>query len=236
MTQPGSPRRHDDRPAMPGEPLPSAIGHSGLERPIRIVVADDHLLLRKGVVSIIAAQFDMVIVGEAEDGLQAVEAFRRHRPDIMLMDLQMPELDGIEAIARIRADFPTAKIIVLTTYSRDITAARAFQAGAVGHLLKDTLRQELLSAVRTAHRGGRYVNPTTAAQIALHASDDTLTERECEVLRLAARGMSNGQIARQVMLATETVKGHMKSIFAKLRATDRTNAVTIAVKRGIIEL
>lgn len=204
--------------------------------PIRILTVDDHLLLREGIAALVASQSDMRVVGEASNGLEALEKFRKHRPDITLMDLVMPEMKGVDAIIAIRAEFPEARIIVLTTYTGDVQVLRALKAGARGYLLKGLLRKELLETVRAVHAGRKCIPPEIAAQIAEHAGDEALSVREIEVLRLIAGGNANKQIADQLSITEETVKGHVKNILAKLSANDRTHAVTIALKRGIIEL
>jgi len=203
---------------------------------IRILTVDDHPLLREGIAAILGMQPDMQLVGEAEDGAQAIKIFRELKPDVTLMDLQMPILNGVEAIARIRKDFPDARIIVLTTYAGDVQALRAMRAGAAGYLLKGALRRDLLDTIRAVHGGRRYLSPEIAQQIALHSSDDSLSEREIDVLRLVAIGKANKEIAGELSVSEDTVKAHLKSIFAKLDVGDRTQAVTLALKRGIIEL
>jgi DNA-binding NarL/FixJ family response regulator len=203
---------------------------------IRILTVDDHPLLREGIAAILGLQPDMQLVGEAEDGAQAIKIFRELKPDVTLMDLQMPILNGVETIARIRKDFPDARIIVLTTYAGDVQALRAMRAGAAGYLLKGALRRDLLDAIRAVHGGRRYLSPEIAQQIALHSSEDSLSEREIGVLRLVALGKANKEIAGELSVSEDTVKAHLKSIFAKLNVGDRTQAVTLALKRGIIEL
>lgn len=203
---------------------------------IRILVADDHPILREGVSAIISLQKDMEVAGEAATGIQAIELYDALRPDVVLMDLRMPEMTGVEAIERIRAAHPEARIIVLTTYSGDAKALEAMRAGAAGFLLKSSLRRELLDAIRAVHRGQRHLHPDVAQDIALHAIEESLTTREVEVLQMIAGGHSNKQVAWKLGVAEETIKSNIKSIFAKLRVNDRTHAVTTAAKRGIIEL
>jgi DNA-binding NarL/FixJ family response regulator len=203
---------------------------------IRILVVDDHPVLRDGVAAILANQTDMAMVGEARDGNEAIERFRALRPDVTLMDLQMPGTNGVDAIAAIRAEHPGARIIVLTTYSGDVQAVRALKAGATGYLLKSSLRTDMIDAIRDVHRGQRHVHRDIAGEIAMHVGDESLTEREISILRLVAIGKANKQVASQLGLSEETVKGHLKNIFNKLDVADRTHAVTVAARRGIIEL
>jgi DNA-binding NarL/FixJ family response regulator len=204
--------------------------------PIRILLVDDHMLLREGVRAVVSTQSDMEIAGEASGGAEAIEAYAQLQPDLVLMDLQMADISGLEAITAIRAASPQARIIVLTTYSGDGRAIKALRAGAMGYLLKASLRNQLLEAIRSVHHGGKHLDASVATAIALHVLDEDLTEREVSVLTLAAWGNSNKQIAARLELSEETVKGHMKALFAKLGANDRTHAVTIAAKRGLIEL
>jgi DNA-binding NarL/FixJ family response regulator len=197
---------------------------------------DDHPLLREGIAALIGLQSDMQLIGEASNGREALEQFRKHHPDITLMDLQMPEMSGIDAISAIRGEFPDARIIILTTYAGDFQVSRALKAGARGYLLKGMLRQELLETIRAVYAGGKRLSAEVATEIAEHATDDVLTPREINVLRLIAEGNANKEIAGKLSLAEETVKGHVKNILAKLGVNDRTHAVTIGLKRGIIEL
>jgi DNA-binding NarL/FixJ family response regulator len=203
---------------------------------IRILTVDDHPLLREGIAALVASQTDMKVVDEASNGLEALEKFRKHRPDITLMDLVMPGINGIQATVAIRAEFPEARIIVLTTYTGDVQVLRALKAGARGYLLKGLLRKELLETVRAVHAGRKCIPPEVAAQLAEHAGEEELSAREIEVLQLIASGNANKEIAGQLAITEETVKGHVKNILAKLSANDRTHAVTLALRRGIIEL
>jgi DNA-binding NarL/FixJ family response regulator len=204
--------------------------------PIRILTVDDHPLLREGIAAVIEGQPDMTLVAEATNGREAIESFRNHRPDVVLMDLRMPDMNGIEAIRAIRTEFPAARIVVLTTYAGDVQALGALKAGASGYLLKSMLRKDLLDTIRTVHAGKRRIPPEIATQIAEHAADDALTEREIDVLRRVGSGNSNKQIAAQLAISEGTVKAHMKNILPKLGARDRTHAVMIAVKRGIMDV
>jgi len=203
---------------------------------IRILAVDDHPMLREGIAALVASQSDMKLVGEASNGREALEQFRKHRPDLTLMDLQMPDMDGIEAMVAICSEFPEARIIVLTTYKGDIQVLRALKAGARAFLLKGLLRKELLETIRAVHAGQKRIHPEVAAELADHAIDDALTSREIDVLRLIAGGNANKLIADRLSITEETVKGHVKNILSKLGASDRTHAVTIALKRGIIDL
>ena len=201
---------------------------------IRVMAVDDHPLLREGIAAVIREQKDMVLVAEAADGREAIECFRTHHPDITLMDLQMPEVSGIEAIVAIRSEFPQARIIVLTTYSGDAKALRAIRAGAFGYLLKGMIRKELLDTIRTVHAGHRRIPPEIASEMAEHFSQDELTDRELDVLKQLVGGKANKEIGAQLGVSEETVKSHMRNILAKLGANDRTHAAMIAVRRGII--
>jgi DNA-binding NarL/FixJ family response regulator len=203
---------------------------------ISVLVVDDHPLMRFGIAGEINAQRDMKIVAEAEDGESALALFREHKPDVTLMDLKMPRMNGIDCLMAIRAEFRQARIIVLTTATGDIQVTRAFKAGAVGFLLKDTLRAELVNTIRVVHAGGKRIPEEIAQQVAEHATEDALSEREIEVLRGVARGRSNKIIAAELSITEHTVKNHLKNILSKLDADDRTHAVTIALKRGYIDL
>jgi len=203
---------------------------------IRVLSVDDHPLLRDGVAALIGNQTDMVLIAEASNGHEALEQFRRHRPDVTLMDLQMPDMSGIDAMSAIRGEFPNARIIVLTTHAGDVLVARALKAGAKAYLLKGLLRKELLDTIRAVHAGQKRVSPEIAAEIAEHATDDVLTPREIDVLRSIARGNANKIIAAELSLTEETVKSHIRNILSKLGANDRTHAVAIGIKRGIIGL
>ncbi len=207
-----------------------------MANPIRILAVDDHPLLREGIAALVNSQPDMKLVAEAANGREAIEQFRKHRPDVTLMDLQMPELNGIDAMIAIRGEFPQARIVVLTTYKGDMEVLRALRAGARGYLLKNLLRRELLETIRAVHAGEKRIPPEVAAQIADHAAEDDLTSREIEVLQLIASGNANKAIAARLSISEETVKGHVKNILSKLAANDRTHAVTIGLKRGIIAL
>ena len=202
---------------------------------IRILSVDDHPVVRGGIATLIATQPDMTLVAEASNGREAIEQFRRHRPDIGLMDLQMPDLNGLDAIIAIRAEFPDARIIVLTTYEGDVQALRALQAGARGYLLKNALYKELLDTIRAVHAGKKAISPEMSYELAEHAMDDALTTAEVDVLRLIAGGKANKEIADLLSVTEATVKGRVKNILSKLGADDRTHAAMIAVKRGIID-
>jgi DNA-binding NarL/FixJ family response regulator len=204
--------------------------------PIRILTVDDHPLLRAGIEALVSSQADMLVVSECANGRDAIQQFRTHRPDVTLMDLQMPEMSGTDAIIAIRDEFPDARIIVLTTYAGDAQALRALQAGARGYLLKDAVQDELLDTIRAVHAGRKTLSPTISQGIAEHATDDALTKSEIDVLRLIAEGKANKQIADQLSIAEETVKSRVKNILSKLGADDRTHAAMIGLKRGIIQL
>jgi DNA-binding NarL/FixJ family response regulator len=203
---------------------------------IRILAADDHALIRDGIAALIANQKDMSLVGEASNGREAIEQFRSHRPEVTLMDLQMPEMNGIDALIAIRSEFPEARIIVLTTYAGDALCKRAMKAGAQAYILKGNVRKDLLDTIRAVRAGKKFIHAEVAAELASHAADDSLSQREIEVLSLIAAGNSNKLVADQLAISEDTVKGHVKSILSKLGVKDRTHAVTAALKRGIIEL
>jgi two-component system, NarL family, response regulator len=203
---------------------------------IRILSVDDHALLRKGITALVNAESDMKLVAEASNGQEAIEAYRAHRPDVVLMDIQMPGMNGTEAIDRIRGEFPEARIIVLTTYTGDAQVMRALKAGARAYILKGHVHRELLDTIRAVRAGQKRIPPDIAEQLAEHAADDSLTQREIDVLRLIAAGNSNKLIADQLSIGESTVKSHVTSILSKLSANDRAHAVTIGLKRGIIEL
>jgi DNA-binding NarL/FixJ family response regulator len=205
-------------------------------RQIRILAVDDHPIFRGGITSLLADYSDMQLVAEASSGLEAVRKFRTHKPDITLMDLQMPEMNGLDAIISIRGEFPDAKIIVLTTYSGDVQVLRALRAGAHAYLLKNTLHKELVDTIRAVYAGKKTLSPEATFELAEHATDDALTQGEVEVLRLIAAGNANKQIADLLSVTEDTVKGRVKNILSKLNANDRTHAATIGLKRGIIEL
>jgi DNA-binding NarL/FixJ family response regulator len=203
--------------------------------PIRIMAVDDHALLREGIAGLVAGQSDMALVAQAANGREAIHQFRTHRPDITLMDLQMPEMNGLDAMIAIRGECPEARIIVLTTYTGDVQVLRALKAGARAYLLKNLLHKELLETIRAVHGGKRTVSPEVSFQLAEHATDDALTPAEVRVLRLIADGNANKEIAAQLSISEETVKGQVRNILSKLGANDRTHAAMIGVKRGIIE-
>lgn len=202
---------------------------------IRVLTVDDHALLREGIASVVNGEEDMALVAEASNGQDAIALYRTHRPDVTLIDLQMPGLNGIDTMIAIRSEFPGARFVVLTTYQGDVQALRALKAGALGYLLKSMLRKQLLETIRCVYKGKRSIPPEIAVELADHLTDDVLSEREIEVLRRVAAGNSNKVIAAQLSVSEVTVKGYMKSILAKLGANDRTHAVTIALKRGFLD-
>jgi DNA-binding NarL/FixJ family response regulator len=203
---------------------------------IRVLSVDDHVLIREGIAALIANQKDMSLVAEACNGIEGIEQFRSHRPDVTLMDLQMPEMNGLDALIAIRSEFPEARVIVLTTYAGDVSCKRAMKAGAHAYILKGNVRKDLLDTIRAVRAGKKLVHAEVAAELASHAADDALTEREIEVLSLIAAGNSNKLIADQLSISEDTVKGHVKRLLSKLGVNDRTHAVTVGLKRGIIEL
>jgi len=203
---------------------------------IRILAVDDHPVFRQGIAGLIEGQADMTLVGEASNGREALQQFRAHQPDVTLMDLQMPEMNGLDALSAIRGEFPEARIIVLTTYTGDMQVLRAIKAGARAYLLKDTLHKELVDTIRAVHAGKKYISSEASFELAEHASDDVLTPAEVRVLRLIAEGNANKEIAAQLSVREDTVKSQVRNILAKLGAKDRTHAAMIGLKRGIIEL
>ena len=205
---------------------------SGGSSPIRVLAVDDHPLVREGIAGLVGVQPDMTLVAEAANGRDAIQQFRTHRPDVTLMDLQMPEMNGLDALIAIRTEFPDAKVLVLTTYEGDVHILRAVKAGAQGYLLKNTLHSELLQTIGAVHAGKRSLSPEVSFQVAQHVSDQALTPAEVAVLRLIAAGNANKQIADQLHVTEDTVKGRVKSIFSKLDANDRTHAAIIGLKRG----
>jgi DNA-binding NarL/FixJ family response regulator len=204
--------------------------------PITVLIVDDHPMLREGIAAVIHGEADMVVVAQACNGYEAVAAYRRHQPNVTLMDLSMPEMDGVAATVAIRAEWSDARIVMLTTYSGDAQALRALKAGACGYLLKSLIRTDLLDAIRCVHAGQRRIPREVADGLAEHVHDDALSSRELEVLRRVAAGNSNRRVATQLGISEDTVKAHMKNILSKLAANDRTHAVTIALKRGIIDI
>jgi len=209
---------------------------TGVERPIRVLIADDHPLLREGIAALISAEPDLEVAAEASNGREALAQYKLKQPDVTLMDLQMPEMGGIEAIIAIRGESPNARIIVLTTYTGDVQVLRALKAGARGYLLKGRVNTELLEIIRAVHRGQKCISPEIAAELADHATEDDLSPREIDVLRLIATGNGNREIADRLSITEETVKNHVTHILAKLGANDRTHAVTIGIRRGFIQL
>jgi len=204
--------------------------------PIRVLTVDDHALIREGIAALIANQKDIRLVAEACNGQEAIEQFRSRRPDVTLMDLQMPDMNGIDALIAIRSEFPDARIIVLTTYAGVALCQRAMKAGAHAYISKGNVRKDLLDTIRAVRAGKKFIDAEVAAELASHAADDALSQREIEVLSLIAAGNSNKLIADQLSISEDTVKGHVKSILSKLGANDRTHAVTVGLKRGIIEI
>jgi DNA-binding NarL/FixJ family response regulator len=203
---------------------------------IRILAVDDHPVLRQGIAALIADESDMTLVAEAANGREAIQYFRTHHPDVTLMDLQMPEMNGLDAMIAIRGEFPDARIIVLTTYTGDAQALRALKAGARAYLLKNSLHKELLNTIRAVHAGRKSLSPEVSFELAEHAAEETLSPAEVRVLRLIADGNTNKQIATQLSVTEDAVKGQVRNILSKLGANDRTHAVTIALKRGFLEL
>ena len=204
--------------------------------PIRILAVDDHLLIRVGIATLVGPEADMKLVGEASTGREAIAKFRECHPDVTLMDLQMPDMNGIDAMIAIRDEFPEARFIVLTTYTGDVQVFRALKAGARAYVMKNLVHKELLQTIRAVHAGRKTMSPEVAAQVAAHACEEALTSREIDALRMIAAGSANKEIAARLSISEETVKSRVKNIFLKLGANDRTHAVTIALKRGIIEL
>jgi DNA-binding NarL/FixJ family response regulator len=203
--------------------------------PIRILAVDDHPLVRRGIATLVGGESDMSLVAEASNGCEAIQQFRAHHPDVTLMDLQMPEMNGVDAIIAIRGEFPLARFIVLTTYSGDVQILRAIKAGARAYLLKNFFHKELLETIRCVHTGKKALSPEVSYQLAEHATDDALTPAEIRVLRLIAEGNANKEIAAQLSVSEETIKGQVRNILSKLGANDRTHAAMIGVRRGIIE-
>lgn len=209
---------------------------SGALSKIRVLIVDDHPLLREGIAALVKSDQSMELIGEASDGAEGVKQFRLHKPDVTLMDIQMPNMNGTEAIGQIRNEFPNAKIIVLSTYSGDVQVLRAIKAGARGYILKGHVHRDLLETIRSVHAGHRKLPPEIAAELAEHAADDALSSREMDVLRLIAAGNANKQIADKLSIGETTVKSHITNILSKLGANDRAHAVTIGLQRGIIDL
>lgn len=209
---------------------------TGSDNPIRVLAVDDHSVFRQGISSLLEDQPDMDLIAEASNGREAIQKFRAHRPDVTLMDLQMHEMNGLDATIAIRNEFPDARIVVLTTYSGDVQVLRALKAGAQGYLLKSLLHAELLDTIRAVHAGKKALSPEASHELAQHATDDAITPGEIAVLRLIAAGNANKQIASHLSISEETVKSRVKNILSKLGANDRTHAAMIGLKRGIIEL
>jgi DNA-binding NarL/FixJ family response regulator len=205
------------------------------EKPIGVLVVDDHPLMRAGIVAVVNGEENMAVVAEAANGREAIECFIRHRPDVTLMDLQMPEMDGVEATKAIRRESSDARIVMLTTYKGDVRALRSLQAGACGYLLKSTIRSDLVAAIRSVYAGERRIPREVAAELAAHVTDDALSPRELEVLQRVAAGNSNRRVAELLNVTEESVKSHMKNILNKLAARDRTHAVMIALRRGLLD-
>src|SRR6476469_7677189 len=203
---------------------------------IRILAVDDHPILRQGIAGLIADESDMTLVAEAANGREAIQQFRTHHPDITLMDLQMPEMNGLDAMIAIRGEFPDARVIVLTTYTGDVQARRALQAGARAYLLKNSLHKELLDTIRAVHAGRKNLSPEVSFELAEHVAEDSLSPLEVRVIRLIAEGNSNKEIAARLSVSEDSVKGHVRNILSKLGANDRAHAAMIGVKRGIIEI